>query len=957
MNHEFRSGIAFALLCLSTSRSFADETDLSPAALAAGFAKLEQLGAPNVAKAVYVKLESRNATPLLAYPAESRGNAWMLAETRDTNGRPVKATFVTTDAATLEVRYSENHWWDDQTGTNEGRVCGAWRPANLERDTRAVLKVLKDMNSDSSSSTVSIGPDTRTALFFFGMHLFQRGDTNNAYRIVGELFHHTSDRRVVILLAMNRLAATQYEQVYRDFRVNHEWSAYRSGITNLMARYPQGWQARPGLELLARRIDQRLAGTPPPTTTNGLTRDELEMAARFLNLRGIQTKPEYDSAQVAWLLPSTWTNRFPVKGDADLETRAQGLACLPFLAAMADDGALTETDAESFRSRTYTRRTPDSSAEDKALAWFNCIPRPATRGETALAILADILPESVSHESSWSQAKPEPLLEAAKAFHAEFSGRPEEELAVRFLRENNHAFDEPVLTLLSTIAIRRRIPTLETYVVSNLADDHARYSFLSEPDRVAERRALLLTRYAALRGIEVQPVVTQLIARLESEAAHYHKPDNESYGSEEANTRHETEMVRKLREIGGRLTAMRVETPTGALLDATLNGVEDHELLTARLRPLPLDEAVGLLLDKAIATNTPDARLKAANLIADVCVSGGRSVFAPLLDAAGHATAWRALIADRRTGTNSATTVEDAFLCLNETLFAPTNVLPTSAHDRSGRSSHDYYDYALQGRSPGRLAARMFETYGEEGRTLVRTRVLARLTGTPESELPKYPHQARPTDAEAACVRDRFAAITNREEAARVVGEQSLPVKSALPDILRADPALNARLTALATVTNITVTDNAMRDVLAPWLNRPVDQTLIQTLSEYCLRQGSNQVAVLCQIERKADFGGCAVTVQPAPANLMAAGISDGEYTNNLRRVVGVTGLVCSRGVLGAAHWRFTELPEERGWGAFTASDPATLQQMNQAIADFCGSKADVTSAGIVRFLAKGPGQ
>lgn len=956
MNCTFRPGVALALLSLAASRAPADDASLAPAALAAGFAKLEQLGAPNVAKAVYVKLESGAAAPLLPYTYETRGNAWMLTEIRGTNGCPLKATFVTADAATIEVGYSDDRWQNRESGTTHARIFGTWRPANLERDTRAVLSFLNDMHDESASSGVYLGSDTRAALFLFAMHLFQRGDTNNASRIVTELFRHVQDRRVVILEALNRLADTQYGQVYRDFQASHDWTAYRSGITNLMTRYPRGWKERPALELLVERINQRLSGTPQaPITTNELSQADLELATRFLNLRSVQAKPEYESAEAIWLLPTTWTNRYPVADNADLAARARGVAGLPFLVALANDGALTEADAEPFRSRNYTRRTPDSDAEDKALAWFNCIPRPATRGEAALAILADILPDSLLHDSSWSQTKPEPLLETAKALHTEFSDRPEEQLAVRFLRENSRTFDEPILTLLLPIAIQRRVPAFETYIASDFAEDHAQYSFMSEPDQVAKRRTSLLTRYAALRGAEVQPLVTQLVARIEYEAAHYKKPDNVSYGSDEANAKHEAEMTRKLHEVATRLTAVRFETPTDALLDAALQSGDSNDLLAARLRALPLEDAVGLLLDKAVLTNAPAARLKAAGQIATVRREDATKGMK--LNPVAHAAAWRDLIADERHITNTVTSVADTFLCLNEALFSPTNTLPPEADGPRWRHSDDYYDYDLQRRSVGCLAARTIATYGVDGRTLVRARVLARLTGTPEADLPKYPHQAPPTKAEAARLRNRFAAVANREEAARLVSEQPLPIKAALTDILCADPALNARLTALAaTVTNIAVTDDPMRGVLAPWLNHPVDPALVQTLSEYCLRQGSNQVAVLCQIDRQSDFGGCSVTVKAAPPDLMAEGINDSGQTNQLTHVVGVTGLVCAHGVLGAARWRFSEQPEKRGWGTFTASEPATYQHMDQAIADFCGSKADATSAGIVRFLAKGPG-
>lgn len=126
-------------------------------------------------------------------------------------------------------------------------------------------------------------------------------------------------------------------------------------------------------------------------------------------------------------------------------------------------------------------------------------------------------------------------------------------------------------------------------------------------------------------------------------------------------------------------------------------------------------------------------------------------------------------------------------------------------------------------------------------------------------------------------------------------------------------------------------------------------------LQTYCLSQTSKGIPVHCRIERRENFGGCRVVVERAGQALVSENCHErGEGTNAPPQLVGVTGLVCARGVMGSAQWRTMPLPEDVNWSRLVSSDPEGFARFWTAVGEFCGSKADAVSVGIVRFLSKG---
>jgi hypothetical protein len=363
----------------------------------------------------------------------------------------------------------------------------------------------------------------------------------------------------------------------------------------------------------------------------------------------------------------------------DLEIRAMGLAAMPFLLAMAGDPALTEVDRESVTAADAVRSSftsRDKAAPEGILATMD---RPATRGEVAGRILLEIAPTSVTG-SQWHRKSNEDLLSACAEFAAKYRGASDEQLAVVYLGGDNSRLQSAAMAFLLRAARVRRIPPFEEYLVSPIVRDPEGYDYEVELS-TATQRARSLAVYAASRGEEVRPVVDRFLALAEKTADDYRKPANVNYGSAEKDQKHEQETQRRIRDIAKGLSEIGYGRSPSELIAAILEetvkaepaarGVH-RETLIALLQAMPAGDALGLLLSTALGAS-PKGRVTVAGLARSTfCGDPGDCTTAH--DATGlkpaeHAAAWRQLVKTARDETEDSAT--DAFLCLNEDLFAP----------------------------------------------------------------------------------------------------------------------------------------------------------------------------------------------------------------------------------------------------------------------------------------------
>lgn len=902
-------------------------------------AQFDSCGLPDITTAAYVHVQAcwtpRIEDPL-PYDWDSSGNAWLVAETRDATNHPVRATVVYQGARIVELidRETERHRprpIDDPLAPPAAYdpACNCyWTPGNPALDVKQVLRFLESVEW---SQFYHANVEQTGRLGLLALALWQRGDATNATALFSALADRAGGATNVAAAAMNLVADGQYGNLYDEFRKTADWPAYRDGLRTLLARYPEGWRMAPVMQFLLERVEDRLARpAPPPAESAGLAKDDLRQAADMLELRAIRVKrDEYSDPLALWLLPSTWRDRALQPVDPELEIRARGLEAIPFLLKLAKDDALTPADraevvvASVYRSdlnMSLLDWAQDESARRKAVQTiFEGLDRPATRGEIALGWLQEMVPEYL--QSDYRRKDRDEQIAWMADFYRQNKGKSEDELAVVCLPgEYSFHLEKLSKSHLLARACETSIPALEKFLLA----DKSWKPEADDRDRNLERNARrdMLVRYAFLRGEEARPLVEKfagILAQDTNQVALAERLRDFPYGA----------------TVADLLATLRPESDDKA--------IPDRDWLIAKMEVMPLAESLGPVLAFAAAATDAEVRADLAFLLR--ARAGARPE--EKLVAMNHAEEWEALISDDRAIglTTDVKIVSEQYLALNEHLFGG------AWEEIKADAENDW-----QGGVRGELAAlRFMKATGVRGRNWLRARVRQRLAGTPEAELPPFSAaETTPFSASLTELRDRFTAVTNREVAAAVTAELDLGSRAALMALLRENAELNARFLPLANrIEQVTVVGDLgeWQPRLQAWEGRLPAQVLLEDLRRFTEDMVRAGKPVTCKLARKADFGGCELTVETRPVPQPYAKPGDGPWP-----VVGYGGLVCAPGLYGAAVWRLAPLPadENMRWWALETSDAFDLRNFDQALEKFFDPSIPASEETFAVFQTKG---
>lgn len=883
--------------------------------LAALAARFQEYGLPDVTTATWVKMQAC-WTPRIEDPLpdewNASGNAWLLSETRDESGHPVRCTVMAEGARIADVVDREMLSRQPVKAVDPlappvapvPEDNGYWRVGDPGRDAKKIQRYL-----ETTAWSHGYGGDEtqlgRQALL--AVALWQRGDTTNAAALYEALAAHKGGATNVAAAALNLLADSQYGNLYAEFRRNTDWTAFRDGLRALLARYPEGWRMAPVMQLLLAKVEARIAQpAPAPVDSAGLTEAELRQAAAMLDMRAIRARrTNYSDPQVLWLVPSAWVDRAPWPLDAELEIRARGIEAMPFLLELVPDDALTTVPCESVTRDRWYRSSIDCAMLDRLKPgpdrdeWirkiFDNIDRPATRGEIALSWLREMMPET--WQAEYGREKDEKLTVTLQQFYQENHGKTDDELAVACLPGEYWGFNTLAQAYLLGRARTTAIPALEKFLPP---EKPARMT----PDEWERQMQLgaredLLLRYAFLRGEEARPVVGKFADMLEK-------------------TGKNPELVESLKNFPFGASVAELLSRLGGN-DGPRDGV-GRSLLMAKMDVTPLAECVDSVLAGAVASTNPAVRIELADLLRR---RAGDRPDAVLL-ATDHAAEWETLIADdgfTESCTYDKTTVGDKFLVLNEHLYGGAWEKVDSSEE------HDWQEGPR-----GEMTAKWFlEEQGALGRAWLRERVRQRLAGTPEANLPPYPDaKIVPAESRLTDLRRRFADVTNRAAAAIMAAALKPDESAALAVLLQTDAEINARLSALANrIEKVTVTGAASEQgrQLQAWQGKlPAPELLdaMRQIVEEAVRGGKSATA---KLSRKAGFGRCELSLDIGPPKP----VKDGD--NTVTEVeVGYSGLICGSVIFGSANWRLAPPPEEeRCWWSLQTSDTYDLQMFDQA--------------------------
>ena len=667
-----------------------------------GLEQFERLALPDVSKAEYVRLVGGwklRLDAMMPHGPETNGNAWLLREVRDKDGRLVKGEFVVNGCQRIEI------------AVGDGR---SWVKTKLDVDVERVSTFFK-MSDEATHGKSGYPGDDWSAVLLFALQLRQRGMVADSERMLSGVFARSSAKLPVVQRALCRLADAQSDELYQRFRGDRDWKLYCDGLKGLTAKFPDAWTIQAGGRLLLRKLEwkERNPDVLPASLLKSLDSSERELALGLLRARRVRASGGFFMPPCPWMLPVVWEAQC-VAEDADLKIRALGVEALPFLLKLVEDGTLTELDWGEVRSGDVAgskrlvglgRRGSDEILSDG-------INRPATLGEVAVRIIQEMLPQG------YLAGDAKTLGETARSFYARFHGAGAEELAVVCLDGGCSGASPELLAYLLQLGRQRRLPRLERYLLSTVGDDGSDNGKRASFEELVDRFDFFVHYAAAVSGEGMEPLVARMTAALTAKAGRVGDIPGYEY------------MPKLLRHCAEELP----EAPFGATLEDLLSDYLtrrclpslSEETLHGKLLSMDQCRVLGLLLRRAAAVEYPWARVRIARLLDDLYGQGtlGKDVGPP-----SFAKLWLPLLDDHRpvaAGRLCEGQVSDYFLALNERLYAMRNLEPALALSPMDVTGASYGGSLL---FVDRDATRM----------VLRKRALARLAGTVEKDLPPWP--------------------------------------------------------------------------------------------------------------------------------------------------------------------------------------------------------------------------
>ena len=911
------------------------------------FARFDAYGLPDVSTADYVCV--RACGDLLPREWETSGNAWRTAETRDENGQPVRMTAVMEGSRTFDVVWREvdvGELLDKQAtlaapAPKDVKVSSTWCAGDAGRDARKGAQFIDSLKWEGDPVWLHRYPGR---LFLLAYGLWQRGDATNATILLEALARRAGGAEDAAREAMNLVANGEYENLYRAFRADPDWTAYRDGIRRLLEKYPDGWTWTPAVRHLLEKVEARLADPAAlPAGAAEWSETDRAQAAAMAGLRRLRGGEDvYTDPPVLWIAPSGWREQVQEPLDAEMAVRVRGLAAVPFLLALMEgDDLLTEADrAEVGKDGPYRDRLdPPTLAERNArrgrdvplVEEYALLDRPATRGEVARRWLRELLPEWVL-DGDGRRLSNDELAQKAREFFAAYGAATEAEWAVLSLPGRYSGFNKLAVADLLARARQGAVPELEKFLLEEKwfvpdADE-------GDVDFAWNNKAELLVQYAAIRGPAARPLIQEFAAQARRQAEAFAAPQKNERQEKRAKERRE-----KLRQTADRLEALPLDCPADRRKICLADGQYDRALVDAKLKEAPLADVLGEVLAHAVSLSRADDRGSIAHQIAR---RAGKAPV-PGLRATDHAAVWETLIADdRRLSFDSERLVSEVFLILNEQLFAQGS-LP--------KAKRDTWSF-LDANAGGRAARQLLWEHGASGRAWLRDRVRQRLAGVSEAELPRYLADVPLAAERMAALREKFAAAADGAAARKLVADLSPAERLALPDLLRREPELNARLLEWNRRIDAVQIDGDLGEwnaKLRAWEGRSMAPDLLEDLRSCAEERARAELPFGAKLVRKPDFGGGALeitTTVPEPEYL--------RRNNETQRIVGYAGLICGPGCYGAAVWRTAPPPDkENGWPVATL-DSFEMRGFQAAADAFFGAALPASEEAFAVFQTQG---
>jgi len=872
-----------------------------------GFHVFYKLGLPDVSKAEYVQLNSKDLSilySLVQNPFRANGNAWLMK--KEEGGSP--ASFVAFNAIPIKA-YEQRKLFEEFTkrkkdsksdprkkyseflAENKSKIMGHWASVDIKEDIEELLSRLEEMEKENFSYQKELaGP-----VFLYAVQIYSKGFKDEANKIISRLFELAGDKKIVLLAAMSCLADQQYGKAILELQEDGDWKKFGAALEALLKKYPKGWRAAPGIKLLLAMVQKQIAQpVAPEIKGEGISGEDKKLAAELVNVKEASS---YNDA--IWLLPKSDKERGRVLQDEVIEKIiGRGKEAIPMLIALLKDDYMLP----SCNIRNFNRRRDNGENQDQAEDSLSRIPHPVKRKDIAKALLLPVVTLSGMREDSDIMSMDDnAFAELCNNWYDEIKTKTPDGLVLYYLKNGNR--NQKYLALMSMMSgnVEKNAPAVEEFFLNMKKEELVHgFGYGPIPEYVAKRKK------AALPFIEkLKAKFKDELAAVESDNKKGKKDQTKKKDSEKETVEveeaeededdsfmNDPEERKQLKKSLDALSELASGKSAKQIIDKILLEKENlqertiYSQLMLALQEMDRDEALGLLLygiskagDNIIVKGTFITGIATISRIGGAATGNGKEE--KPLDIGKNAEAWRKLLSDETTlGEDKVNFIAALFI---EYLYGSKDIV----------QKMNNLKYVL----------------GERSRPIILKRAEERLAGKTEKELTPYP-EIKELDEKASkeLVANLEKAITGKkvEEFMKETGDSEF---AALSKLVAKDPKLNAGLKDYANrIVSVKSKIKGKEKDLDAFKNTVLDMNTVEKIQEYCKKLTVEKKAFNCRIIRKRFLEGVNIEISD-PSEYMKGRKT--QIKGNIDIPLYMTGIINASSNQAYTQWKISDKNEK----------------------------------------------
>jgi len=692
-------------------------------------------------------------------------------------------------------------------------------------------------------------------------------------------------------------------------------------LEELLTRYDkETCKAYSGIKQLKKNIFANFKnGKQDPIIFENLTPSEKVLAKALLvskrNNQRNTLKIIKETPSVIWLIPETWTPKFPnYKDDPILHILSKGKEALPLLLQLYDDKETLTPYAEvkwSEQKSYLNYNSHDSILKD--------LSRPLTLRDLSYKILDAMIPKRngasrkspipearriISDFSDKNQAE---LISELKSDYEPYSPNPilQNYLIAEAKKQPNFNYEETILLNIEEKVVE---PVDELFTNKNQRD---------LPFYKIERFVVFAFRYAqARRNKEIVRRLSNYCQRLSKDYAYQQYSNSNSEG----NPKYINESKQKFKALVKEMQNTDLESFEKQLL-SYLNKNQDD---IYKFPPVisctdDLDKAMQIISKQTDTTTV----LKGLRFL--FRYRNKKNKFYPFIKPPSvkkYKDFWEKILNNR--DFNGKFHVGLTALIDMETIYAPDDIFKDHTFSNSNTLLPDKNQFI-----------KIFVKSDKFAFSILSKRATERMEGVPESELSPLPFEKRVKVNESETIQQLH------QYGATAVESFDIYQKNKLQEILIKYPKLNKDLLREANVLtdiDVQVDDLELNKSFKPFINLQVDSHLISKMQQVCKQYAIVEKPIHLILKRRKQFGGCKLTIKTAKISERESGV-DGYF-----------GQVCFHDTYSDVEKRTSP----NGKKNYVKTSPETEQKtFKTAIINFT-ENSEASSPAVIRFITKG---